>query len=168
MHECLLHAYFAENRDITNADTLLALWREVGLDDPDFARAGDDAVLREVVDQHNDAVRRDVSGVPAVMMAGIDVPIVGAQPYETYRRWVERRLEAKSSACMRGGWGRGRGAGGGGVLSASRTGRKRRNVSTGLSARHVRGAPRTPPPPAPRPRPHAAWRCASRANTRAH
>ena len=95
MHERLLHAYFAENRDITKAETLYALWREVGLDDAGFARAGDQAVLREVVEQHNDAVRRDVSGVPAVMMEGVDVPMVGALPYETYRRWVDRRLRGE-------------------------------------------------------------------------
>ena len=92
MHERLLRAYFAENRDITKADTLAALWREVGLDEAGFARAGDADVLREVVNQHDDAVRRDVNGVPAVMMDGVDVPMVGALPYETYRRWVERRL----------------------------------------------------------------------------
>jgi predicted DsbA family dithiol-disulfide isomerase len=92
MHERLLHAYFAENRDVTSLETLRALWREVGLDERAFARAGDPAVLREVVDQHNDAVRRDVSGVPAVMMDGLDVPMMGALPYETYRRWAERRL----------------------------------------------------------------------------
>jgi predicted DsbA family dithiol-disulfide isomerase len=95
MHERLLHAYFAENRDITKAETLYALWREIGLDDAGFARAGDQAVLREVVEQHNDAVRRDVSGVPAVMMEGVDVPMVGALPYETYRRWVDRRLRGE-------------------------------------------------------------------------
>ena len=92
MHDRLLHAYFAENRDITKAGTLLALWRDAGLPDTEFARAADEDVLREVVDQHNDAVRREVTGVPTVMMVGNDVPIVGAMPYETYRRWVTRRL----------------------------------------------------------------------------
>ena len=93
MHARLLRAYFAENRDITDGETLRRLWCEVGLPEAAFARAGSDDVLREVVDQHNDAVRRDVSGVPAVAMVGNDVPIVGAMPYETYRRWVARGLE---------------------------------------------------------------------------
>lgn len=92
MHERLLRAYFAENRDITRAETLLALWRDVALPEAAFARAGEDATLREVVEQHNDAVRREVSGVPAVMMAGNDTPVVGAMPYEAYRRWIERGL----------------------------------------------------------------------------
>jgi predicted DsbA family dithiol-disulfide isomerase len=95
MHERLLHAYFAENRDITRAETLLALWREVGLPDESFTRAGEDETLREVVDQHNDAVRREVTGVPAVMMVGNDTPIVGAMPYESYRRWIERGLKGE-------------------------------------------------------------------------
>jgi predicted DsbA family dithiol-disulfide isomerase len=92
MHERLLRAYFAENRDITKAETLLALWRDVGLPDAEFTHAGDDAILRAVIDEHNDAGRREVSGVPTVLMDGIDVPVVGAMPYETYRRWVARRL----------------------------------------------------------------------------
>ena len=93
MHERLLYAYFAENHDITNAETLLALWCDVGLPEAAFARAGDDALLRDVIEQHNDAVRREVTGVPAVTMVGNDVPMLGALPYETYRRWVDRRLE---------------------------------------------------------------------------
>ena len=93
VHTRLLRAYFGENRDITNADVLLALWRDAGLPDDAFARAGDEAILRAVVDQHNDAVRRDITGVPAVLMVGNDVPVLGAMPYETYRRWVTRGLE---------------------------------------------------------------------------
>jgi len=31
MHERLLHAYFAENRDITKGETLQPLWAETGL-----------------------------------------------------------------------------------------------------------------------------------------
>lgn len=92
MHERLLRAYFAENRDITHAETLLALWRDVGLPDAAFGRAADEGILREVIAQHNEAVRLEVTGVPAVVMAGNDVPILGAMPYETYERWVERGL----------------------------------------------------------------------------
>jgi predicted DsbA family dithiol-disulfide isomerase len=93
VHERLLRAYFEENRDVTNAEVLRALWRDVGLPDDAFVRAADQAVLRQVVDEHNDAVRRDVTGVPAVLMVGNDVPVMGAMPYETYRRWVARGLE---------------------------------------------------------------------------
>ena len=95
MHERLLHAYFAENRDITNAETLQALWREAGLPEGEFARIGDEALLRDVVEQHNEAVTIGVSGVPAVMMVGNDVPMTGAMSYDTYRKWVARRLEGE-------------------------------------------------------------------------
>jgi len=93
MHERLLHAYFAENRDITKGETLQALWAEAGLPPDEFARVGDEALLREVVAQHNEAVEIGVSGVPAVMMVGNDVPMMGAMSYDTYRKWVERRLQ---------------------------------------------------------------------------
>lgn len=92
MHARLLRAYFEENRDITKADTLLALWRDVGLPEDAFARVGEPAMLDRVVAEHNDAVRRDVNGVPAVMLVGTDTPMSGALPYDSYRRWVERRL----------------------------------------------------------------------------
>jgi predicted DsbA family dithiol-disulfide isomerase len=95
MHERLLHAYFAENRDITKGETLQALWAEAGLPPEEFARIGDESLLREVVAQHNEAVGIGVSGVPAVMMVGNDVPMVGAMSYDTYRKWVERRLQGE-------------------------------------------------------------------------
>ena len=92
MHARLLAAYFAENRDVTDADTLVQLWMEVGLPAADFARAGDQALVEAVVREHNEAVSLGVTGVPAVRMVGNDVPMLGALPYESYRRWVERAL----------------------------------------------------------------------------
>jgi predicted DsbA family dithiol-disulfide isomerase len=93
MHERLLKAYFEDSRDVTHGPTLQAIWGEAGLPEEAFVLATDDAVVSEVVAQHNAAVRADVTGVPAVMMEGNDVPILGAMPYETYRRWVQRRLD---------------------------------------------------------------------------
>ena len=95
VHERLLHAYFAENRDITKGETLQAIWAEAGLAPEEFARVGDESLLRDVVAQHNEAVGIGVSGVPAVMMVGNDVPMVGAMSYDTYRKWVERRLQGE-------------------------------------------------------------------------
>jgi predicted DsbA family dithiol-disulfide isomerase len=96
MHDRLLRAYFEENRDVTHAETLLELWRDVGLPDAAFARASDPAIVREVVDQHNEAVRLDVTGVPSVLMVGSDVPVSGALPYATYHRWIERALAGQT------------------------------------------------------------------------
>ena len=95
MHERLLRAYFGENQDITDADTLIALWAEVGLPVEEFRRACDQALVDVVVREHNEAVALGLSGVPAVRMAGNDVPLPGALPYDSYRRWVERALEAR-------------------------------------------------------------------------
>ncbi len=92
MHRRLLEAYFAENRDITEASTLVTLWAEAGLPHDAFLRAGDPAVLQQVVDEHNAAVTLGLNGVPAVMLADGDVPVTGALPIESYRRWVERAL----------------------------------------------------------------------------
>jgi putative protein-disulfide isomerase len=94
VHRRLLHAYFAENRDITDADTLAAIWREAGLPPSEFARAGDPELLRVTIDQHDAAIRCGVTGVPAVLLVGTDVPITGALPLESYRRWIARALTA--------------------------------------------------------------------------
>jgi predicted DsbA family dithiol-disulfide isomerase len=95
MHERLLRAYFGENQDITDARTLVALWDDAGLPAPEFARAGDPALVEEVVREHNEAVSLGLTGVPAAQMAGNDVPLPGALPYDSYRRWVERALERR-------------------------------------------------------------------------
>lgn len=92
MHMRLLHAYFAENRDITNVVTLQALWMDLQLPADAFGRMEDDALLEEVTTQHDEAVALGVTGVPAVRIAGNDAVILGAQPIEFYRRWVERAL----------------------------------------------------------------------------
>jgi predicted DsbA family dithiol-disulfide isomerase len=94
VHARLLHAYFAENRDITDADTLAAIWDEAGLPRAELALAADPELLRVTVDQHNEAIRLGVDGVPSVLLAGNDVPISGALPLASYRRWIERALAA--------------------------------------------------------------------------
>jgi predicted DsbA family dithiol-disulfide isomerase len=93
MHQTLLQAYFVQSRDISNAHTLSALWREAGLPADELAaRVMNPELLREVTDEHNQAVELGVGGVPAVRMLGNDVAISGAQPLEVYRRWVSRAL----------------------------------------------------------------------------
>jgi predicted DsbA family dithiol-disulfide isomerase len=92
MHARLLEAYFADNRDITDADTLHALWTEAGLPAADFGRCADQGLLEAVVREHNQAVALGLTGVPAVQLAGNDVAVPGALPYESYRRWVARAL----------------------------------------------------------------------------
>jgi predicted DsbA family dithiol-disulfide isomerase len=94
VHARLLEAYFAGNRDITDPDTLRALWVESGLPAAEFGRCGDQGLVETVVREHNQAVAVGLTGVPAVQMAGHDVAVPGALPYESYRRWVTRALGA--------------------------------------------------------------------------
>jgi predicted DsbA family dithiol-disulfide isomerase len=90
MHERLLRAYFEESRDISRADVLRELWRDAGLPAEAFSSCEDPALLRATIDDHNEAVELGMTGVPAVRVAGSDAFVMGAQPLEVYRRWVER------------------------------------------------------------------------------
>jgi predicted DsbA family dithiol-disulfide isomerase len=92
MHARLLRAYFEESRNITDRETQLALWREVGLAEPAFAVADEAATRERVLAEHRDALAHGTNGVPSVMMVGNDVPTMGAMPFETYRRWISRAL----------------------------------------------------------------------------
>lgn len=93
VHERLLRAYFSENRDISDAETLRELWLELGLPEADFARRQDPALLQRILDEHAAALEAGATGVPAVQLKGNDAIIVGAQPLELYRRWITRSLE---------------------------------------------------------------------------
>jgi predicted DsbA family dithiol-disulfide isomerase len=93
IHERLLQAYFAENRDVSERGTLAELWREAGLPQAGFARAWDEDLLSAVLAEHDDAIQAGVTGVPAVRLEGRDAVIVGAQPLELYRRWTRRALD---------------------------------------------------------------------------
>lgn len=94
MHKALLRAYFTDNRDITDAETLRAIWSECGLPAAAFDAVADPDLLRTVLAEHNEAVELGITGVPAVRVADTDAVVVGAQPLETYRRWVRRLLAA--------------------------------------------------------------------------
>lgn len=96
VHEALLHAYFHDNRDITDGATLRSIWGECGLPAAEFARREDPELLRQVVAEHNEALEHGVTGVPAVRVEGGDGVIVGAHPYDLYDRWV-RRLVASGA-----------------------------------------------------------------------
>lgn len=96
VHRALLRAYFEDNRDISSAKTLYAIWLEQGLPESGLARLDDPALLKQVLDEHNEAVELGVGGVPAVQMEGIDAAITGAHPTELYRRWIQKRLAEQS------------------------------------------------------------------------
>lgn len=93
LHRRLLRAYFQESRDITRAETLQELWRDVGLPVECLDSLEDPALVAAVRRDHAEAVELGITGVPALQPAGSDFFVMGAQPMETLRRWM-RRLEA--------------------------------------------------------------------------
>lgn len=101
IHERLLRAYFTENQDITDSETLARLWLEVGLPQAGFARREDPALLQRILAEHRKALDGGATGVPAVRLQGNDVIIVGAYPLEFYQRWVSRTLAARADAAER-------------------------------------------------------------------
>ncbi|MGI9431145.1 MAG: DsbA family oxidoreductase [Myxococcota bacterium] len=91
LHGRLLEAYFEDNRDISDIETLRAIWSEAGLDRDGFdAAATAPELAEETVSQHNEAIELGITGVPSVRVAGTSAFVSGAQPTETYRRWIER------------------------------------------------------------------------------
>jgi len=90
--ERLFEAYFSENLDITNEATMKAIWRECGLDPADYVHTTDEDLLQEVLEEHREAMKFGVGGVPAIMLEGNDVPISGAHPRALYRRWIDRTI----------------------------------------------------------------------------
>jgi len=97
IHAALLRAYFAQSRDISQPETLAALWREAGLPEAGLARAAEPELLQRVIAEHDEATLLGVGGVPAVRLADSDVAITGAQPTESYRRWIRKVLEENAS-----------------------------------------------------------------------
>ena len=96
MHNRLMQAYFAENRDITDPGTLLALWRELGLPEDAYGAVEEPALLQETIAQYNEALEHGIDGVPAVRVEGREGAVIGAQPVETFRHWINRLCTASS------------------------------------------------------------------------
>ena len=94
MHERLFQAYFAENRDVTDRETLRALWRECGLPDAAFDRSDAPEIREAVMADHREALELGIHGVPAVRIEPNPVATVGAHSIDVYRRWFLKRLAA--------------------------------------------------------------------------
>jgi predicted DsbA family dithiol-disulfide isomerase len=96
LRDRLFPAYFSESRDISDAQTLRALWVEAGLPVAEFARIGEPELERQVRAEHAEALALDATGVPAVRVGENEFVLLGAQPLETYRRWLRRSLDARA------------------------------------------------------------------------
>jgi len=94
VHEHLFHAYFAENRDITDRETLRAIWRECGLADAAFDRSEAPEIREAVLADYREATELGVHGVPAVRIEPNPIATVGAHSIDVYRRWFLKRLDA--------------------------------------------------------------------------
>lgn len=95
-HERLLRAYFTENRDITTERVLRELWSELELPESAFDEARDPALVRQVVDEHNEALVHGTTGVPAARLADGESVLMGAHPTATYRTWIRKILAASA------------------------------------------------------------------------
>jgi len=91
-HLALMDAYFYQNRNVTRAETIVAVAAESGLDTVAFQAALRDPELgKEVLADHNEAVEAGITGVPTVVVDG-QWQIPGAQDLDFYRRLVDKRL----------------------------------------------------------------------------
>lgn len=96
-HHALLEAYFTNNRNIGDPDTLLDVAAAIGVDrDALQALVADkqDDFAQVVIVEHNAALQLQVQAVPTVVLDG-GFAIPGAQPAETYIRLVERIQEKR-------------------------------------------------------------------------
>jgi len=90
LHDGLFDAYFRRSRDITDDAVLRDLWQRAGLDPARFAERDDPALLTEIRREFEEALAHGASGAPAVRMDGAYGVLMGAQPIEIYRRWIEK------------------------------------------------------------------------------
>ena len=91
-HDRIMAAYFAENRDISNADTLTELAVDVGVDADAFQEAiaaRSEDMTKLVFEEYESARAHNVSGIPTVIFEQQYV-VGGAQPFETYEEIVEQ------------------------------------------------------------------------------
>jgi predicted DsbA family dithiol-disulfide isomerase len=84
VHARLMDAYWAEGRDIGDADELRLLAAEAGLDDVDEAFV-DDAYLQRIAASTAQAHAIGVTGVPAFLLDR-RLLVLGAQPHGVFAR----------------------------------------------------------------------------------
>lgn len=98
-HDRLLLGYFFENRNIADSEVLIEFAVDVGLDQDMLELAGRsrrDEFTQLVIDEHNSAMERSVTGIPTVLFED-QFPVPGAQPLSTYADIVER-IESRLTA----------------------------------------------------------------------
>ena len=83
----LYHAYFAEGRDISPAETVVAIAKDQGIDAAALTAAlGDPAVKQRLKAETEAAIQRGVFGSPFVFVG--DEPFWGADRLDQVARWL--------------------------------------------------------------------------------
>ena len=89
IHDALFRAYFVETRNIGDPAVLLEIVDKLGLSSEGAREVLDKRTFKDAVDQDWALSRQlGVTGVPTFVAGGYGV--VGAQPYETLERLVEK------------------------------------------------------------------------------
>lgn len=98
MKRALMHAYFVDNRDISDEAELIDIAVSCGLDRAEFTEvltSQNRELAYAVIDEHNEAIGNGVTAVPTVMLGGM-FPIPGAQEFETYERMIEKLIARRA------------------------------------------------------------------------
>jgi len=88
----LFTSYFSRCMDISSEDILSECWKAADLPGDGFSEMKAPALVQEVLDDHREALECGATGVPGVRLRDNPAIVIGAQPVELYRRWIERRF----------------------------------------------------------------------------
>jgi predicted DsbA family dithiol-disulfide isomerase len=97
-HRAVFKAYFAENKNIAEAESLEAIGEQIGLDKTEIRKVISARTFRTEVDEDWQRARRlGINAVPTFVLNGSH--LVGAQPYEKLAQFVDyhqvpRRMNA--------------------------------------------------------------------------
>ncbi len=97
-HHRLLRAYFTENLTISDWSVLAGAASDVGVDSEEFlsmTQQRDRSLTEDVIADHNEAVERGITGVPA-MIFNDTFPIQGAQDFDSLSTRIQRLLDRQS------------------------------------------------------------------------
>jgi len=96
-HDSLYRSYFVDGRNIGDADTLVAIVKEIGLSSANARNALDERTFQAAIDEDwSHSNNMGVTGVPTYAAGGYGV--VGAQPYEVLVQLMEQAGAAQRSA----------------------------------------------------------------------
>jgi predicted DsbA family dithiol-disulfide isomerase len=94
IHDAMFRAYFVEARNIGDPDVILDIVKQVGLPVDEAREVIEKRTFKDAVDEDWALSRQlGVTGVPTFVAGRYGV--VGAQPYETLERLVERAAAAE-------------------------------------------------------------------------